>query len=84
MDDIQREIIDDPKMSDVLIPASINRYLLFYGDKYYPNGGWNDFQDSYNTIDEAKSQFYEAYNKDTLERRWGHIFDTVSDTIIKL
>jgi hypothetical protein len=29
-------------------------YLLFVIDQYYPNGGWNDFADMFDTLDEAK------------------------------
>ena len=30
----------------------MKRYLLFIGDRYYPNGGMRDFKSSYDTIDE--------------------------------
>jgi len=30
-------------------------YLLFYGMTYYPNGGWEDFQGSFDTLEEAKA-----------------------------
>lgn len=31
----------------------MNRYLLFTFDGYYPSGGWNDFQGSFDSIEEA-------------------------------
>ena len=31
------------------------RYLVFMGDHYYPGGGWNDFSDSFDDWDLAKS-----------------------------
>lgn len=33
----------------------LKRYLMFAGSEYYPAGGWGDFVDSYDTIDEAKA-----------------------------
>lgn len=32
----------------------IKRYVLFVWYKYYPGGGWCDYVDSFNNIDEAK------------------------------
>jgi hypothetical protein len=31
----------------------MKRFLLFAVHNYYPGGGWNDFQGSYDTLDEA-------------------------------
>lgn len=28
-------------------------YLLFMGSRYYPNGGWEDFKGSYDSLEEA-------------------------------
>lgn len=47
----------------------LKRYLLFAFNDYYPAGGWDDFVESFDTIDEAKSMFMTT-NKDL-----GHIFD---------
>lgn len=32
----------------------MKRYLVFAYECYYPNGGWNDFKGSYDTLEEAK------------------------------
>ena len=32
----------------------IKRYILFVYDRYYAIGGWSDYVDSFNNIDEAK------------------------------
>ncbi len=32
----------------------MKRYLVFGFDQYYPNGGWNDFICSTNTLEEAR------------------------------
>jgi hypothetical protein len=31
------------------------RYIVFAYNQYYPSGGWNDYQGSYETVDEAKA-----------------------------
>lgn len=31
----------------------VKRYLLFYGDNYYPSGGWGDFQGDFDSLDDA-------------------------------
>lgn len=31
----------------------MKKYLLFYGDDYYPNGGVADFKQDYETLEEA-------------------------------
>jgi hypothetical protein len=35
--------------------TSLKNFLLFAGDVYYPSGGWDDFQGSFDTVDEAKA-----------------------------
>jgi hypothetical protein len=31
----------------------LGRYLVFIWGNYYPSGGWNDFSDSFDDLDEA-------------------------------
>lgn len=47
-------------------------FLLFAGNNYYPSGGWDDYVDSYSTLEEAK-----AVGEDRLKSRadWSHIVD---------
>lgn len=33
----------------------MKHYLVFAYDAYYPCGGWNDFQASFDTLEEAKA-----------------------------
>lgn len=35
------------------LPSADKQYLLFAGDHYYPSGGVNDLQGSFNSLDEA-------------------------------
>lgn len=45
------------------------RFLLFAGHQYYPSAYWDDFVDSYETLDEA----IEAYDGNWND--WGFIVD---------
>lgn len=33
----------------------MKRFLVFAFDTYYPDGGWNDFQSSWDSLDEARA-----------------------------
>lgn len=54
---------------------ALKRYLLFAGDHYYPKGGWDDFRDSFDTI-EAAMNAGEALLKAAPGCDWAHILDT--------
>jgi hypothetical protein len=43
----------------------MNKYLLFAGDEFYPEGGMDDFIGSYDTV--AECQFYST------KYDWAHI-----------
>lgn len=47
----------------------LKRFLIFIGDNYYPNGGSNDFKNSFDTIQEAKD------STSTGHYEWAHIID---------
>lgn len=53
------------------------RYLLFFGNDYYPLGGWEDFYGAFNTIQEAKES-----NWDLKCLSWGHIVDIETMEIV--
>lgn len=52
----------------------MKRYALFVGDFYEPIGGWQQFVDSYDTVDEAVK---EAFKRDTKRapKKWWHVID---------
>jgi len=57
----------------------MKRYLLFSGRCYYHCGGWDDFVDSFDTIEEAKQ------SKVTNDKHeWIQIVDTQTMEIIYL
>lgn len=51
----------------------MKQYLLFAGDHYYPSGGWNDFIDSYATMEEVEKQWATLSNNKVYD--WGHVVD---------
>lgn len=47
----------------------MKRFLVFAGDCYYPEGGMNDFQGDFDTLEEARS--FESKIKEKFESDWG-------------
>jgi hypothetical protein len=47
----------------------MKRFLLFSGNYYYPLGGWNDFDASFDSIDEATAAVTET-------AEWAHVIDS--------
>lgn len=33
----------------------MKRFLLFAGDMYYPGGGWSDFMEDFDSLEEARN-----------------------------
>lgn len=54
--------------------TGVKRFLLFIFDEFYPRGGWNDFVDSFDTLEEAQTRA-KARRGD-----WYHIIDTQTGT----
>lgn len=54
----------------------MKRYLLFQGSEHYPLGGWDDYTDAYDTVDEAKSMVK------TGPFHWYHVVDTTTMTVV--
>jgi hypothetical protein len=52
-----------------------DRYLLFCGNTYYPEGGWADHNGGFDSIEQA---FEKACSMDV---DWYHIVDTYDNTI---
>ena len=47
----------------------MKKFLLFVGDAYYPEGGWNDFVDSFDSVEEAKEKIPEDCD-------WWHVINS--------
>lgn len=68
----------------------MKRYLLFVGYNYYPSGGWDDFVNSYDTVEEAmlavndketpyfKQDAFLSYPKTIGNVDWWHVIDTTT------
>lgn len=58
-----------------------NRFLLFAGNDYYPEGGAYDFHGSFVSIEEAvKGHNPKMY---TYDGGWANIFDLKTEKIVK-
>jgi len=44
----------------------MKRFLLFFGESYYPSGGWKDFQGSFDTVHEARKAVKQERDSKTL------------------
>lgn len=56
----------------------MKRYLLFSGSDYYPSGGWKDFNDSFDSAEEARAKG----NSFEPEYYWYHVVDSQTGQII--
>ena len=54
----------------------LKRFLLFANVTYYAHGGWNDFVDSFDTIDDATKHAMEYV--DRLDLDWWHVVDSTT------
>lgn len=56
----------------------MKRYLAFYGDFYYPNGGAGDLLSDFDTLQDA----VEAIKAKALGAdKWGEVLDTDTGTV---
>ena len=55
----------------------LKRFLVFGGDNYYPCGGWNDFQGSYETYELALKWATASPSGD-----WWHIVDSETGEMV--
>lgn len=62
---------------------NFKRYLLFYGDIYYPQGGMDDYKNSFDSLEEAvifvdtyinENKIYDTVQEEW-EYRWAHVYD---------
>ena len=53
----------------------MNKYLLFSGEDYYPEGGWLDYCGAFATIEEAKSNLARGME-------WAQVVDTKIEKIV--
>jgi len=56
----------------------MNRFLLFAGSYYYPSGGWNDFVQSFESLESAKD--YIITNVSGYD--WIQIVDSKTEEIV--
>ena len=58
----------------------MKQFLLFAGDHFYPSGGWGDFKNSFDTVEEAQEGAADelAGNSD-----WWQIVDITTGKVVK-
>ena len=56
----------------------MKRFLLFNGSYYHPSGGWWDFNNDFELMEQAIA----ATNSFNPEFTWWHIIDTTSGEIV--
>ena len=54
-------------------------FIIFAGEKYYPQGGSYDIISVHNNLNKALIAFDSAVK----EYEWAHIFDTVTSLLVK-
>lgn len=52
----------------------MKRYLVFGSSIYYPAGGWEDFLEAYDTLEQAQAR-KDAYEAES-QYQWSHVVDT--------
>ena len=50
-----------------------NSYLLFAGNKYYPEGGWEDFKGSFSSAEEAMKYYDPDVEDEFAVHPWAHV-----------
>jgi hypothetical protein len=61
------------------LDGAMKRYFLFYGDNYELGGGFNDFIDSFDSLDEAKEFFLNHEKENGYDHFWCQIVDSHQD-----
>lgn len=60
----------------------MKQFWLFTGSNYYPQGGMQDFNSSYNTLEEAIASYKkQKEEKDSYEFAWAHVYNSKDNTI---
>lgn len=55
----------------------MRRYLVFAGMAYYPDGGWDDFKESFDTLSDCMDYLI------THHCDWAHIVDSHTGQMVK-
>lgn len=60
----------------------MNRYLSFFGNNFYPNGGMGDFISSHDNLKDAKAAVETQDLLKATTSTWGHVYDLVDKEIV--
>lgn len=56
----------------------MKRYLVFSGSQYYPSGGWEDFINDYDNLQEAETKA----KSEAGVCQWAQVVDTLTKTMV--
>jgi hypothetical protein len=56
----------------------MKRYLLFYGDTYYPDGGWGDYAGDFDSLAESIKEANASHR----EWDWAHVVNSSERGIV--
>lgn len=61
------------------------RFWLFAGDNHYPNGGMEDFKDSFDNLDEALKEANKLNSLTNFKLYdWYHIYDSENRKVLNV
>lgn len=63
----------------------MKRYLAFFGDNFYPDGGMGDFLSDHDNFQDALDATIveqEAYPEKFFSSAWSHVYDTVEKRVV--
>ena len=63
----------------------MKRYLVFYGELYYPNGGMRDFIGDFDNLDNAivhLNNHHNEYSEGRNVQIWGNVYDSIDRKLV--
>lgn len=58
----------------------MKQFLVFAGDDYYPQGGWEDFRGMYDDFQSASERLDDLIDQADVD--WGHVVDLEAGVIV--
>jgi len=63
----------------------MKRYLVFYGELYYPNGGMRDFIGDFDNLTDAivhLNTHHNEYSEGHDVQIWGNVYDSIDRKLV--
>jgi hypothetical protein len=65
-------------VADTVNASQKQRFAVFHGITYYPEGGWNDHGGTFDTLEQA-----DAYAQTITDANWLHIVDLSTGLVVR-